>query len=47
MYVLVVFTLFIISLCIIYTMINWRERRGRDRMVVGFITAYAVSAYHN
>jgi hypothetical protein len=22
-----------------------RDRRGRDRMVVGFITAYAISAY--
>jgi len=21
-------------------------RRGRDRIVVGFITAYAISAYH-
>ena len=24
-----------------------RGRRGRDRMVVGFITTYAVSAYHH
>jgi hypothetical protein len=23
-----------------------RGRRGRDRMVVGFITTYAISAYH-
>jgi hypothetical protein len=22
-------------------------RRGRDRMVVGFITTYAISAYHH
>ena len=47
MYVLVVFNLFILSLFFIYTMTNWRERRGRDRMAVGFITAYAISAYHN
>ena len=24
-----------------------RGRRGRDRMVVGFISAYAISAYHH
>jgi hypothetical protein len=24
-----------------------RGGRGRDRMVVGFITIYAISAYHN
>ena len=24
-----------------------RGRRGRDRMVVGFTTTYAISAYHN
>ena len=24
-----------------------RGRRGRDRMVVGFITIYAISAYHH
>jgi hypothetical protein len=47
MYVLVVFNLFIISLFIIYTMTNWRERRGRDRIVIEFITAYAISAYHH
>jgi hypothetical protein len=23
------------------------NRRGRDRMVVGFITTYAISAYHH
>jgi hypothetical protein len=27
--------------------INTRGRRGRDRMVVGFTTAYAISAYHH
>ena len=27
---------------------NWRRgRRGRDSMVVGFITTYAISAYHH
>jgi len=29
-----------------YTPMN-RCRRGRDRMVVGFTTTYAISAYHN
>ena len=24
-----------------------RDRRGRDRMVVGFTTTYAISVYHN
>jgi hypothetical protein len=24
----------------------YRGRRGRDRMVVGFTTTYAISAYH-
>jgi hypothetical protein len=24
-----------------------RGRRGRDRMVVGFTTSYAISAYHH
>ena len=24
-----------------------RDRRGRDRMVVGFITTYAISTYHH
>jgi len=26
---------------------NRRGRRSRDSMMVGFITAYAISAYHN
>jgi len=25
----------------------WRDRRGRDRMVVRFTTTYAISAYHH
>ena len=24
-----------------------RDRRGRDRIVVGFTTTYAISAYHH
>jgi len=27
-------------------MLLWCGRRGRDRMVVGFTTTYAISAYH-
>ena len=27
--------------------IIFKGRRGRDRMVVGFITTNAISAYHN
>jgi hypothetical protein len=26
---------------------HMRGRRGRDRMVVGFTTTYAISAYHH
>jgi len=26
---------------------NWRSRRGRDRMVVGFTTTYAISVCHH
>jgi len=26
---------------------NLRDRRGRDRMVVGFTTIYTISAYHH
>jgi len=29
-----------------YLLLN-RGGRGRDRMVVGFITTYAISAYHH
>jgi len=25
----------------------FRGRRGRDRIIVGFITTYAISAYHH
>jgi hypothetical protein len=25
----------------------YRVRRGRDRMIVGFITTYAISVYHH
>jgi len=27
--------------------IQWRGRRGRDRVVVGFTTTCAISDYHN
>jgi len=30
-----------------FTYNNRRGRRGRDRMVVGFTTTYASSAYHH
>jgi hypothetical protein len=26
---------------------EWRGRRGRNPMVVGFIITYAISAYHH
>jgi len=29
------------------TFLFWRGRRGHDRMVVGFITTYAIGAYHH
>jgi hypothetical protein len=29
------------------TLNTMRGRRGRDRMVVGFMTIYAISAYHH
>jgi len=47
MYVLMIFNLFIVSLFIIYTITNWKDRRDRDRMEVRFITTYAISAYHH
>jgi hypothetical protein len=47
MYVLVVFNLYIVSLFIIFTISNWRERRGRDRMEVGFIITYAINVFHH
>ena len=27
--------------------VPFKDRHGRDRMVVGFITTYAISAYHH
>ena len=27
--------------------VQWRDRRGRDRMIVGFTTTYAISDYHH
>jgi len=34
---------FVIVLCVL----RCRGRRGRDRVVVGFTTTYAISAYHH
>jgi len=31
---------------VVFFFIRW-DRHGRDRMVVGFITTYAISAYHH
>jgi len=25
----------------------WRGHRGRERMVIGFLTTYAISPYHH
>ena len=36
--------LFLRSKCLVH--ILQRGRRGRDRMVVGFIATYAINAYH-
>jgi hypothetical protein len=38
--------LFLGVLSIIYLLKDMRDRRGRDLMVVGFITKYAISACH-
>jgi hypothetical protein len=39
----------VICICILYVhdVSKYGNRRGRDRMVVGFITTYAISAYHH
>jgi hypothetical protein len=29
------------------SLVYWRGRRGRDRMIVGFTTTYAISACHH
>jgi len=31
---------------ILETCLSYWGRRGRDRMIVGFITTHAISAYH-
>jgi len=31
----------------LYTRTCYRDRCGRDRMVVGFITTYAINAYYH
>jgi hypothetical protein len=28
-------------------LLRFEGRRGRDRMIIGFITTYAISAYHH
>jgi len=33
--------------CLAHKIQTWRGRCGRNRMVVGFITTYAISAYHH
>jgi len=33
--------------CNVVNMLSIWGRRGRDRMVVGFTTTYAISAYHH
>jgi hypothetical protein len=40
---LFLFTVFFLCLVFFYA----RGRRGRDRMVVGFAIAHAISAYHH
>ena len=37
-------TVILVNSCVI---IYYRGRRSRDRMVVGFTTTYAISAYHH
>jgi hypothetical protein len=43
------FSLFISLACLFYILsdLSMRGRCGRDRMVVGFTTTYAISAYHH
>jgi len=36
-----------IHIKIIYLRSMQRGRRGRDRMIVGFTTTYAISSYHH
>jgi uncharacterized DUF497 family protein len=38
---------FFLSLTKIFSTNYGRSRRGRDRMLVGFTTTYAISAYHH
>jgi bacteriorhodopsin len=44
----IMFLCFVLSLCLLFLVlhkIRHRGRRGRDSMVVGFTTTYAISAY--
>ena len=40
------FNYFFAFLFVLFSKIKIRDRRGHDRMVVGFTTTYAISAYH-
>jgi hypothetical protein len=40
------FTKYIQLLSVLIWLFHFRGRRCRDRMVVGFTTTYAISAYH-
>ena len=41
--------MYLFYLILFYTTLvySWRDSRGRDRMVVGFMTFYAISVYHH
>ena len=41
------YMLFVLYLFSVHYFIHGRGRRGRDRMVVGFTTTYAISVYHH
>jgi hypothetical protein len=45
-YIIICSSLVIHYIKIFRTTCNWRGLRGRERMVVGFTTTYAISAYH-
>ena len=42
-----VLNLYTADFLVIFISLTGRDRRGRDRMVVGFTTIYAISAYHH
>jgi hypothetical protein len=47
MYLPHMFTVLKMYLCMTTTSSHVRDRRGRDGMVVGFATTYAISTYHH